>query len=93
MASTIARPLSLLDLAHEGAVDLDRGERETAEIAQRGIAGAEIVDREPDAHGHELAQAPVDHRQGGIEEDALGDLDSIEAGGSPSRASVARTSR
>src|SRR6516165_3392658 len=35
--------------ADKGLVDLQRIEREALQIGQRGVAGAEIVDREPDA--------------------------------------------
>ena len=37
------------DRAGEAAIDLELVERETAEIAERGIAGAEIVHRQADA--------------------------------------------
>ncbi len=37
------------ELARERAIDLDLVEREAAQIAERGIAGAEIVHRDADA--------------------------------------------
>src|SRR5690242_6356023 len=37
----------LLHLRDEGAVDLDLVEREALEVAQAGITGAEIVERDP----------------------------------------------
>src|SRR2546430_10851188 len=36
-------------LAHEAAVDLDARERKPPQVAQRCIAGAEVVERELDA--------------------------------------------
>ena len=42
----------------EGAVDLDLVEREAAQIAQRRIAGAEIVERDPDAERAQLGAGP-----------------------------------
>ncbi len=38
--------LVLLDLLHEGAVDLDRGDRELAQVGQVRVAGAEVVERD-----------------------------------------------
>ena len=58
----------------EAAVDLDLVEREALQIAQRRIAGAEIVERDADA---ERAQR-VEQLQGRVaafEEDRFGDLD------------------
>jgi hypothetical protein len=37
------------EIDDEGAVDLDFGERERLQVAQRGGAGAEIVHRNPRA--------------------------------------------
>ena len=39
----------LADCDHERAVDLERIERQSVEIAQARIAGAKIVDAQPDA--------------------------------------------
>ena len=41
---------------HERTVDLDLVERETAQIAQRRIAGSEIIERNPDAEAAQLVQ-------------------------------------
>src|ERR1700716_4625369 len=63
----------------EGAVDLDLVERKAAQIAQRRIAGAEVVHRDLDAESAELVQ----RRQGRfilVQQDRLGDLE-LEAGG------------
>src|SRR5690606_26459379 len=40
----------------EGAVDLDRRELRLPEIAERRIAGAEIVEAEPDSEREELVE-------------------------------------
>ena len=45
-----------LDVADEGAVDLDLVEREPLQIAQRRVAGAEIVERDPHPDGAQLMQ-------------------------------------
>jgi hypothetical protein len=39
---------------NEAAVDLDRREAQVAEVGERGIAGAEIVERNPAAERHDL---------------------------------------
>src|SRR5262249_37745185 len=48
------RPLALARRAHERLIDLDRVEGEPLQIAERGMAGAEVVERQP---GAELADA------------------------------------
>ncbi len=63
-----------VEVGDEGAVHLDLVEREAAQIAQRRVAGAEIVHRDADA---ELLQ-PVQGRQrllAVVHEDPLGDLE------------------
>ena len=55
-ACTIADEPSTSDVADEAAVDLDLVEREALQIAQRGKAGAEIVQRDAHADGAELMQ-------------------------------------
>ena len=40
------RQLGAVHLAHEGAVDLDLADREAGDADQRGVAGAEVVDRD-----------------------------------------------
>ena len=59
---------------HERAVDLQLGGRQLGEVLDRGVAGPEVVDRDPDAHlaqrlEHPHAAIGVGHRR------ALGDLD------------------
>ena len=57
----------------EGAVDLQRADRAALQIGEVGVAGAEVVDRQPEAHVGELVQRPV----GGLvlaEHHRLGDL-------------------
>src|SRR4051812_15164785 len=39
----------VLDIAHEAAVNLQFADRQMREAAEAGIAGAEIVNRKPDA--------------------------------------------
>ena len=47
-AATIARAARVgPQAADEGAVDLQRVHREAPEVGQRGVAGAEVVDRQP----------------------------------------------
>ena len=68
------RALRLADIGDEAAVDLDLVEREALQIAQRGIAGAEIVERNADPDGAQLVQ----HRERRIvvaDQHRLGDLE------------------
>ena len=44
------------DVVDEGLVDLQDVERQAAEVVERGVAGAEVVDRESDAEVLELTQ-------------------------------------
>ena len=66
--------LRLHEVLHEGAIDLDEVDAELAQIAERGVAGAEIVDGDAAAQildaGHEAAGLVdiLDRRR-------LGDLD------------------
>src|SRR6266849_997740 len=48
------RPLALAGGAHEGLIDLERVEREALQVGERGMSGAEIVERQA---GAELADA------------------------------------
>ena len=77
---TMARMIAALRLvvgrgaADEALVDLDLVERRLLQIAERAIAGAEIVEREADAERLQLGEGLV----GGIafgEEHAFGDLE------------------
>ena len=58
--ATIARMISVLPpflhAADEGAIDLDRLERKVLEIAQRGVAHAEVVEPELHAQRAQLAE-------------------------------------
>ena len=61
------------DVGDEGAVDLDLVERQTLQVGQRRIAGAEIVERESDAkaaQGQHLGDHIIDVDQ----QQALGDF-------------------
>ena len=62
------------EIGHERAVDLDRVEREPPQIAERRIAGAEIVDREAHALGAEIAH-DADRQRGVVHRDGFGDLE------------------
>ena len=62
------------DVLDEGAIDLDLVERETLQVAQRGIAGAEIVQRDPNAELAQLVQH-VQRRFVVANEHGLGDLE------------------
>src|SRR6202047_1608088 len=46
------------DIVDEAAIDLDFVERKTLQIAQRGIAGSEIVQRDPHPDGAKLVKNP-----------------------------------
>jgi hypothetical protein len=74
--------LLVVDLLHEGLVDLDRVDREAVQVGQRRIAGAEVVDR----HRHaQLAQFVelLDRVLRIADADVLGDLDLDLAGEIP----------
>ena len=65
---------------HEGAVDLDQVDAELAQIAERGVAGAEIVDRDAAAeilHPRDETTRLIDvvdrRRLGDLDREALGD--------------------
>ena len=66
--------LVVLQLGDEGAVDLQRVDGEALEVSEGGVAGPEVIDRDPHAERLDLGEATdgvldVAH-QGG-----LGDLD------------------
>jgi hypothetical protein len=67
------------DRVDEGLVDLEDVDREAAQVAERGVAGAEVVDRQPDAERLQLTE-PGDGRVGVVHEQALGDLQDQRAG-------------
>ena len=90
---TKARSSSELhDVLHEGAVDLDDIDAELAQVAERGVAGAEIVDGNAAAEildaGDEAARL-VDILDGR----ALGDLDDEAFGDAGMRAQQRAQSR
>ena len=67
-------------LEHEGLVDLDLVHRKLLEVGQRGVARAEVVDGERDAHRSEL----LEHRAGALRvthDHRLGDLQTEAARG------------
>ena len=47
---------AVFELPDEGAVDLDLLDREALQVGQARIAGAEVVDRQADAHAVDLAE-------------------------------------
>src|SRR3569623_1959019 len=69
------------NVADEGAGDLESIDGKAAQVAERGIAGAEIVDSETHA---ELAQV-VELRGARLHQHALGALELQEAGLAPAR--------
>jgi len=66
--------VTLRQIRHERPVDLDLVERKAAQIAQRGIAGAEIIERDPHAEALDPAQRGK-RILGVLHEDAFGDLE------------------
>ena len=63
----------------EGAIDLEQIEGETMQVAERGEAGAEVVDAEADAKRFELGE-DADGVFGVGHADALGDLETEGVG-------------
>jgi len=55
-AAVFTTACGLRDIGDEAAADLDLVERKTLQVAQRGIAGAEIVQRDPDADRAKMMQ-------------------------------------
>ena len=47
------------DPVHEGLVHLQHVDRQLPQVAERGVSGAEIVDRQPHADGLQLPQVGV----------------------------------
>ena len=70
-------PGALLDRLDQRAIELDEIMREALEAAQRGVARAEIVER--DAHA-QRAQAGNNRLDAGVQDEALGDLQYKRAG-------------
>ncbi|RYE89710.1 MAG: hypothetical protein EOO75_11355, partial [Myxococcales bacterium] len=68
--------------AHELAVDLDDVHRKPLDVRERGVAGAEVVDRDRDAELAQLLQ-PLAHLGRALEQEALGDLDAEQPRGQP----------
>ena len=62
------------DAVDERLVDLEDVDREAADVVQRRVAGAEVVDRELDAELLQLAE-PCDRQVHVLHHHALGDLD------------------
>ena len=69
-------------IVDEAAVDLQLVEREALQIAERRIAGAEIVERDADAERAQRVEQPQG-RLAAFEEDRFGDLDLEPVGREP----------
>ena len=69
-----ARAVAGQQVLDEAAVDLQLVEREALQIAERRIAGAEIVERDAHAERAQRVQQPQ-RRVAAFEEDRFGDLD------------------
>jgi hypothetical protein len=65
------------DLVDEALVNLDDLDREAPEVAERGVAGSEVVDRQRNPEPLELPQ-PAGRRLGLAGDDALGDFQGQE---------------
>ncbi|HWG73713.1 MAG TPA: hypothetical protein VG184_06630 [Acidimicrobiales bacterium] len=68
------------ETSDEAAVDLDHVHREAPQVTQAGPPGTEVVDGDGDAHTLQLAQAGP-HRQTGVDEGVLGELEAKQVGG------------
>src|SRR4051794_12452932 len=72
------------DRVHERLGDLDHVQRQRAQVAQRRVARAEVVERELDAQGAQRVQA-LDGALGVLHQQRLGDLEHeparVDAGG------------
>ena len=69
-----ARAVAGQQVVDEAAVDLELVEREALQIAERRIAGAEIVERDADAERAQRVEQ-LQRRFAALEEDRFGDLD------------------
>src|SRR3712207_983988 len=70
------------NVAHEAPVDLELVDRETLQVGQRGIAGAEIVDGQADAEIPQCVELCL-HVRAALHERALRDLKLEVAGRQP----------
>ncbi len=75
---------------HEALVDLEPGDREALEHAQRGVAGAVVVEGDLHPVGAQLAQR-ADHAVVGAQQDVLRHLQLQRRGRQPDRARAWRT--
>ena len=69
-----AQALVVGQRAHEGAVELDLVARHGVQVAQRGVAGAEVVDQDADSAGTQGVEV-IDRRSVRMGEHALGDFE------------------
>ena len=56
MAWARMAPCSVTASRHEGTVDLEHIDGKVLEVGERGIAGAEVIDRDPDAIRPQLSE-------------------------------------
>jgi hypothetical protein len=70
-------------VAHERPVDLQLVDGKPAEMRERGVAGAEIVERDRHAARMQSVERLLDQARIAAEEDTLGDLDLQMSGGQP----------
>ena len=82
MPATIVSPRPPLPSSvDERPVDLHDVDGKPAQVAERRVAGAEVVDREPDAGVLERLERGDAPRSGVLEQRALGDLEAQPASG------------
>ena len=89
-SESIATIHRAIELADESLTDLDRVESELAQVAERGIAGAEVVYPHPSTEGANL----VERAEGGggvVQRDPFGDLEFEALGIEPRRSERRRT--
>src|SRR3569833_2043682 len=79
-----------VDVAHETLVDLEAVDGKTLEIAEAGIAGAEIVHRNVDAQRLQRLHGDID-ALGIVHDEGLGQFQSRKAGSSPACARAEAT--
>ena len=64
---------AIMNILNKGSVDFDRVDGKLVKVAERGIAGSEIVDDEFEVEALEPLKK-INQRRAGFHQDALGDL-------------------
>jgi hypothetical protein len=72
-----------VDVLDERAVDLECGQGEHLQSRQRGVAGAEVVEAEPDSAAYEFSEVVGQRLIVVVDENTLRDFDPDVAGGDP----------